>query len=164
APRQAGPPQLRRRGGELHGWLLQPLPGEAVDDQRHRFLLPEPALHRVEQLVVGDLAGGRLVLDLRGRVLDLDVRHRVRAAFEAAQQRIALGEVPDAVAVGTDPHQPAVGVVALARAGTLGNDRRAAALAVADHLGAGVALLIVVGHRDRVELADRGLAVERAAR
>ena len=30
-------------------------PREAVDDQRHRRLLVEPALHRVEQLVVADL-------------------------------------------------------------------------------------------------------------
>src|SRR5690606_25945555 len=124
----------------------------------------QPALHGVEQLVVADLAGGRLVLDLRGRVLDLDVGHRVRAALGAEQQRIALGEVAHPDGVGGDADEAAVGVVRLARADALGNDRAAAALAVVDHLGAGVGLLVVVGPRDRVELADRVLAVEHAAR
>ncbi len=104
------------------------------------------------------------MLDLRGRVLDLDVRHGVRAAFGAEQQRIALGEVAHAVGVGGDADQPAIGVVTLARADAFGDDGRAAALAVVDHLGPGVGLLVVVGHRDRVELADRILAVEHAAR
>src|SRR5690606_13044144 len=60
--------------------------------------------------------------------------------------------------------EAAVGVVALAGADALGDDRRTAALAVVDHLGAGVGLLEVVGDRDRVELADRILAIEDAAR
>ena len=37
----------------------------------------EAAAHRVEELVVADLRGRRLVLDLRGRVADLDVGHGV---------------------------------------------------------------------------------------
>ena len=36
-------------------------------------------------------------------------------------------------------------------------------LAVVDHLGAGIGLLVIVGHRDRIEFADRILAVQHAA-
>ena len=33
-----------------------------------------------------------------------------------------------------------------------------------DHLGAGIGLLAIVGHRDRIEFADRSIAREHAAR
>ena len=65
---------------------------------RHRLLLRDPALAAVEQLVVGDLRGRRLVLDLRERVPRLDVGKRVRAAAVADQERVALRVVARAAA------------------------------------------------------------------
>ena len=63
----------------------QHIAGEAVHDERYRSFLFEAARHGVEQLVLADLRGGRLVLDRRGRVPDLDVRHGACAAFAAEQ-------------------------------------------------------------------------------
>jgi hypothetical protein len=54
-------------------------------------------------------------------------------------------------------------VLLLARADALGHDRRARTLAVVDHLGAGIGLLVIVGHRDRIKFADAVFAVEHAA-
>src|SRR5690606_24819514 len=53
---------------------------------------------------------------------------------------------------------------AVAGADALRDDRRASALAEVDHLGPRVGLLAVVGERHRVELADRVVALEDAAR
>src|SRR3546814_2942669 len=78
---------------ELHGKLLQHFAAEAVHDQRHRILGGKPARHGVEQLIVADLGGCRLMLDLRRGVPHLDIGHGVRAAVVAQQQRITLGEV-----------------------------------------------------------------------
>src|SRR3546814_9666129 len=46
---------------ELHGKLLQHFAAEAVHDQRHRILGGKPARHGVEQLIVADLGGCRLM-------------------------------------------------------------------------------------------------------
>src|SRR3546814_3296842 len=48
---------------ELHGKLLQHFAAEDVHDQRHRILGGKPARHGVEQLIVADLGGCRLMLD-----------------------------------------------------------------------------------------------------
>src|SRR5258707_311561 len=61
--------QLLRLDGEFHGQLLHDVLAETVHDHGHRVLLREPALPRVEQLVVGDLGRRGLVLDLRERLL-----------------------------------------------------------------------------------------------
>ena len=104
------------------------------------------------------------MLDRRRGVLDLDVRERVRAAAIADQQRIALRVVARARRALGDLHQAAVAVLADARRDALGDDGAARVLAEVQHLGAGVGLLLVVDHRDRVELADRVVALQDAAR
>ena len=103
------------------------------------------------------------MLDLGRGIANLDIGHGVRAAVLAEQQRIALGEIAHALGIGSNANQPAIGVLALASRDALGNNGRAAALAVVDHLGAGVGLLVIVGDRDRIEFADRILAIEDAA-
>src|SRR3546814_10077222 len=90
----------------------------------HRFLRIQPALHRVEQLVVADLARRRFMLDLRRGIADLDIGHRMRPAQRAQQQAVALGEVAHALGIRRYPHDPAIGVVRLARADPLAADGR----------------------------------------
>ncbi len=125
----------------------------------------EAALPAVEQLVLADLRGRRLVLDLRGRVLHLDVGEGVRAALVAEQQRVALRVVARAGRADRSIFtRPAVGVLAAAGGDALGQDRAAGVLADVDHLGAGVGLLAVGGERHRVELADRVVALQDDAR
>src|SRR5690606_34501409 len=63
--------QLLGLDRELHRQLAEHLLAEAVDDQAHRILLRDAAAAAVEQLVVGDLGGGGLVLDGGRRVPDL---------------------------------------------------------------------------------------------
>ncbi len=87
----------------------------------------------------------------------------VRAALVADQQRVALGEVARAVGALEHRDQAAVGVLRVAGRDALGDDRALRVLADVDHLGAGVGLLVVVGQRDRVELADRVVALQDAA-
>src|SRR5919199_6616058 len=93
APFEADLQQLLRLDRELHRQLLQHLAAEAVDDEADRVLLRHAALAAVEELVLGDAAGGRLVLGLRRHAAVLDVGHRVGAALVADQQAVALGEV-----------------------------------------------------------------------
>src|SRR6476619_2249146 len=78
---QAHRKQLLRLDGELHRQFLQDLLAEPVDDQVHRILLRQTALATIEQLVISNLRGGRLVLHLRRRVAALDIWYRVRAAL-----------------------------------------------------------------------------------
>src|SRR3546814_6296633 len=59
--------QLLRLDGELHGELLHDLAAEAVHHQGDGVLLRQAALAAVEQLVLADARGGRLVLDDRLR-------------------------------------------------------------------------------------------------
>ena len=59
---------------------------EAVDDQRHGLLGRKTSLQAVEQLVVGDLGRGRLVLEGGRRVLRLDIGHGMRAALVANEE------------------------------------------------------------------------------
>src|ERR1700712_4719313 len=53
--------EVLRLDGELHRQFLQYVFAEAVDDQADGIFLRQPALAAVEQLVVGDLRGRRLV-------------------------------------------------------------------------------------------------------
>src|SRR3546814_5566237 len=77
----------------------------AVHHQGDGVRLRQAALAAVEQLVLADARGGRLVLDDRLAVLGLDVGHRVGAALVADQQRVALGEVARALRLGADAHE-----------------------------------------------------------
>src|SRR5262245_26659153 len=81
--------KLLRFDGEFHGQLLQHFLAEAVDDQRYRVLRRQAALAAVEELILADLRGGRLVLDASGAVAAFDVRHGVGAALVADQQGVA---------------------------------------------------------------------------
>src|ERR1700690_1813619 len=78
--------KLLRLDRELHRQFLQHLFAEAVDDQRQRVFLREPALPAIEELVVADLRGRGLVLDAGGGIAHLDVGHGVGAALLADQQ------------------------------------------------------------------------------
>src|SRR5215510_13755543 len=62
-PLKADRDQLLRLDRKLHRQLLQHVLDEAVDHERHRLLLGEAALHAVEQHVLGDLRGGRLMIE-----------------------------------------------------------------------------------------------------
>src|SRR3974390_2118082 len=55
--------QLLSFDRELHRQLLQNILDETVDHQRGRLLGGEPALHAVEQHLLGDLRSGGFVLE-----------------------------------------------------------------------------------------------------
>src|SRR5690349_1339075 len=73
--------QLLRFHREFHRQLLQHLAAEAVDDEPDRILLRQPAAAAVEELVLGDAAGGRLMLHLGRDAAILDIGHGMRAAL-----------------------------------------------------------------------------------
>src|SRR5215468_787638 len=108
------PEQVLRLDGELHRQLAEHLLAEAVHDHRDGVLLGEPALAAVEELVVADLRGRRLVLDGGGGVLDLEVREGMRGAAVAEQQRVAAREVASVLRARAHAHEPAVRLLALA--------------------------------------------------
>ena len=82
-----------RFNGEFHRQFLYDFLDKTVDDQSDRLLFGNAALKAIEQLVVGDFRGGRLVLQLGRRVFRLNIRYRMGAAFVANQQGVALGDV-----------------------------------------------------------------------
>ena len=124
-----------------------------------------PALLEVEDLVLADLRGRGLVLHLGASSSAPRCRGRCgrRTGRRGAASRTAssCGALVGALA---DLHQAAVGVLAVAGGDALGDDRALRVLADVDHLGAGVGLLVVVGDGHRVELADRVVALQDAAR
>src|SRR5439155_9055345 len=61
-------------------------------------------------------------------------------------------------------HHAAIAVLAVPGGDALGHDRAPGVPADVDHLGAGVGLLVVVGDGHGVELANRVLALQDAAR
>src|SRR5271168_3386389 len=71
---------------KFHRQFLQHILAEPVHDQPDRILFREATRAAIEELVVGDLRGRRLVLDLRRGVPVLDIRHSVRAALVTDQQ------------------------------------------------------------------------------
>src|SRR6266436_2581592 len=85
--------QLLRLDREFHRQLLQHVLDKTIDHEADRFLLRQPALHAVEQHVLGDLRGGRFVLKQRRGILGLDIGHGVRTASIADQERIAGGKI-----------------------------------------------------------------------
>src|SRR5215208_3459050 len=100
--------------GELHRQLAEHVLAEAVDDERDGVLLRDAALLEVEELLLADARGRRLVLDARGVVHHLDVGEGVRARAAADEHRVALRVVARALRPGEDLDQAAVGVVRLA--------------------------------------------------
>ena len=103
------------------------------------------------------------MLDLRAWVANFNIGDGVCAAQRPEQQRVTLGEVAHALGIGRNAHQSAIGVVAVSGANALADDGRARTFAIVDHLGAGIGLLVIVGHRDRVKFADAVFAVQNAA-
>ncbi len=101
---------------------------------------------------------------LRRRVLHFDVGKRVRAALVADQQRVALREIARVGRALLDFHQAAIAVLAVAGGDAFRDDRAARVLADVDHLRAGVGLLIIVRHGDRIKFADGIVALQNAAR
>ncbi len=127
--------------------------------------VPTPRLREVEQLVLADLRRrSPRARPWRRAILYLDVREGVGAASIADQHRVALRVIARAFGLGCDPHQSAVAVVGLAGRNALAYDGAPRVLADVDHLGAGVGLLVIVGQRDRVELADRVVAEQHTGR
>src|SRR6185312_15572081 len=156
--------QVLRFDRELHRQFLENRLAEAADDEIDGILLRDAAGETVEELVLADLGGARLVLDGRRGVLDLDVGKGVRAAPGAHEERVALREIAGAVGARQDLHQPAVGVLPAAGGDALGDDGAVGVPADVDHLRAGVRLLEIVDGGDRVELPARAVAAQDAAR
>ena len=98
------------------------------------------------------------MFDLRRGVLDLEIWKRVRAALVANQQRVALRVISGVCGALENLDHSAIGVLAMTGRNAFGDDRALRVLADMDHLRAGVGLLIIVGQRDGVELADRVVA------
>src|SRR2546422_107839 len=160
---QAHREQLLGLHGELHREVQEDLLAEAVHDHVRRVLRREPALLAVEQLVVPDLRGRRLVLELGGGLVHLDVRERVRAALVAEEEGVALGVVPRVHGPLVDLDAAPVRVLPEPRADPLRDDRAPRVLPDVEHLRARVRLLVVVHDRDGVELADGVVPLEDAA-
>src|SRR5215472_15394378 len=73
--------ELRRLDRKLHWQLLEYRLAEAAHDHVDRIFLGDAARQQVEQLVVADLGGARLVLDGGRGILHLDIGKGVRAAL-----------------------------------------------------------------------------------
>ena len=82
----------------------------------------------------------------------------------ADQQRVALRMVARVLRPLRHAHQSAVCLLAVSRRDALGHDRAAGIAPEVDHLGPGIRLLVTLGHRDRIELTDRIVATQQAAR
>ena len=88
----------------------------------------------------------------------------MRAAFVAEEERIALRVIARVLGRLHDLHLAAIRILPMAGGDPFRHDRRARVLSDVNHLRAGVGLLIVVRQRDRIELTDRVVALQNAAR
>src|SRR5436190_8624425 len=163
-PFQTYAEQFLRLDREFHRQLLEDLLAESIHDHRDGVFGRKSALHAVEQLILADARCRGFVLDLRRGVLHLDVGERMRRALVAEQERIALRVIARAHRALRYLYQPPIGILAASRSDALGNNRAARVLAEVRHLRAGVGLLIMVGQRDRVELAHRVVALQHDTR
>src|SRR2546427_2133401 len=161
---QAHREQLLGLHGELHREVQEDLLAEAVYDHVRRVLRRDPPLLAVEELVVPDLRGRRLVLELGRGLVHLDVGERVGPALVADQEGVALGVVPRVHRALVDLHPPAVRVLPVARADPLRDDRAPCVLPDVEHLRPRVRLLPVVRDRDGVALPDGVVPLEDTAR
>src|SRR4051812_40275131 len=76
--------------GVLHRQLTCDRLDEATHDHGHRLVLGHATTHQVEELVLADLADGRLVTHLHVVLADVDVGIGVGAADRVDEQRVAL--------------------------------------------------------------------------
>src|SRR6185369_8701822 len=106
----------------------------------------------------------RFVLDLGGVVVDLDIWEGIRAALVADQHGIALRIVARTFGLRADLHETAVAVVRHTGRDAFADDGAAGVLPDVDHLGPGVGLLMMIGQRDRIELADRVVTEQHTGR
>src|SRR5580700_4491499 len=160
---QADAQQLLCLDRKLHRQFAKYLPAESVDDHGDGFLGADPALPQIEDLVLANFRRGGLMLHARGGVLNFDIWERVRAALIADEQRVALGVVARPSGTLLDLHLATISVLAVTGGNSLGNHSARGVLADVDHLRPGVGLLIVIGQRDGVELADGVIAHKNAA-
>ena len=138
--------------GEFHRETGEDFVGVAVDYEAYSVFGVEASLVAVEELLVADLGSGGLMLDDSRRVEALDVREGVGAAFRADQQAVTLGIVPRPDRSRIHPHETPVAVLAMAGGNSLADNTALGSPADMDHLGAGVSLLVIVGHGDRIKL------------
>src|SRR5260370_2330243 len=131
---------------ELHRQLLQHVLHKTVDHEADGFLLAQPALHAIEQHVLGNLRRRRFMLEQRGRVLGLDIGYGVGAAFVADQKRVAGGEVARPRCLAVRGNEAAIGVLRNAGPGSLRGDPAGGVLSQMQHLCAGIELLVPVRH------------------
>ena len=124
----------------------------------------KPALHAIEELILGDFRGRRLMLELRRAVIRLDIGHRMRAAVVADQQRVAIGEIARARRLAMRRDLAAIGVLRMAGGNALRDHPARRVLAEMDHLSAGIDLLMAVRNGDRIEFAARIVAAQNAGR
>ena len=78
---------------ELHRQTGEDLAGIPIDNQAHGLFRADAALVAVEELVLADLRGCRLVLDDGRRVVGADDREGMGPALGADQEAVALGIV-----------------------------------------------------------------------
>src|SRR6516162_2064917 len=155
--------QLLRLDCEFHRQLLEHLLAKAVDNQRDRILGAQTTLAAIEELIVADLRGRRLVLDAGRRVAHFDIGHGVRPAAVADQQRIALCVVTRILCPRLHPDETAIGILPATGRNPFRYTRRPGVLADMDHLCPGIRLLAIVGDRYGVEFADRVVSLEHTA-
>src|SRR5947208_10261760 len=142
---------------------MEDLFAETIHDHVDRVFLRQAALAAIEELVFADFRRGSLVLDLRRGVLYLEIRERVRAALVADEQGIALGIVSRPPGILQNLDHAAISILPVAGRDALRHDGAARVLSDVDHLSAGVGLLVVVGERHGIELADGVVALKDAA-
>src|SRR4029078_7287270 len=87
----------------------------------------------------------------------------MRAALVANQEAVALRVVACALCLRKHLHKTPIGCLPTSGGDAFGDDARARFLADMGHLGPGIGLLEIVGNRNRVEFADRVVALENAA-
>src|SRR5260370_33734090 len=104
------------------------------------------------------------MLHPRRGVLHFDVGKGVRAALVADQQRVALRVVTRSPSAFQNLHYATISVLTMSRGDSLRHNRAARVLSNMDHLRAGVGLLVIVGQRNGVKLADRVVALKNATR
>src|SRR6056297_3100047 len=94
--------------GVLDRQLLRDRLDEPRDDHLFRVVVVETARLEVEDVLVADLADGRLVGDVDLRLVDLRVRHRVRRRLVVEHQRVALHGRRGVLRAVRDVDEPAV--------------------------------------------------------
>ena len=94
--------------GELHRQFVQYLLGISVDDEPDCLFGTNSSLVAVEELVLGNLGCGGLMLNYCAVVVYVHVRECVRTALVAQQQRVALAVVACSFGILAHAHQASI--------------------------------------------------------